>query len=73
MRRDERGAWQRMTIDGHTVEWRRRKSVAQDAHFGTNSVVDISVDGKPPVTQEDFVDAIDHEPQLELRVRLLIR
>lgn len=71
MRDDGLGPWNEVEIDGAHVEWRRREYRADEALLGTNLVVDISLDGEPPVAQADFDDIVALETQLELRVRLL--
>jgi len=55
--------WDEDDFDGKHVEWRRRLSRAEDAHHGTEFVVDILVDGGAPIVQADFDDKIPDIPQ----------
>jgi hypothetical protein len=71
MPNDGLGVWTIRYIDGSHVEWRRRLVRAEDAHHGTQYVVDISIDGKPPRTGPDFNEILDSDHELALRVREL--
>ena len=73
MRDDGLGEWQETVIEGAHVEWRERECRAQDTHLGTDLVLDISLNGAPPVTQIGFQKTIDDSAQeLELRVVQLL-
>lgn len=69
MRTDGLGQWNEETIADRFVQWRRRKARADDARFGTDFVVDVSLDGKAPRVYADFDDKVDHDQQLDLLVK----
>lgn len=73
MQDDGLGEWIEQIIDDSHVEWRRRHSQAGEHHIdlGGTHVVDISLDGSPPVTQVDFNNPDDPQAELELRVHNL--
>ena len=68
---DGLGDWTAQEIDGVQVQWRRREYRASEALHGTDFVIDISLDGAPPVTQPDFNENVDASQELALRVSFL--
>ena len=73
MKDDGLGEWIEQEIDGSHVEWRRRESQADEVQIdlGGSHVIDISIDGNPPVKQFDFNEGVDQAAELELRVKNL--
>ena len=68
MHEDGLGEWTEEEIHGAHVEWRRRDSRADEAHLGTEKVVDISVNGSPPQTFADFDEKVPFQHMLEYTV-----
>ena len=69
---DGLGEWTEEEIHGAHVEWRCRDSRAEEAHFGTQTVVDISVNGAPPQTFADFAESVSFHDMLEYSVSQMI-
>lgn len=69
---DDLGPWNEEDIGEAHVEWRRRDSRADEASFGTEKVVDVSVNGAPPQTFADFDQKVPFKQMLEYAVSQLI-